>query len=126
MTLFYSLVLANIVVYLLAVAGVVRAMLRKTVHVGSVEDAFAVLEKALRASYPDLPEGFTWNEVLTRLKSSKQDLSWREIDQTLRKYEAYRYGGVACPDINVSAVLRLAQSLPKGERYVTGSKVQSN
>ena len=126
LTIFYLLVLANVAVYLLAIIGVIRARLRMEARVRSIEEAFAVLERALKASYPDLPEGFTWNEVVTRLKSTKQELDWWEIEYTLRKYEAYRYGGIAYSDVNVMAVLRLAMSLPRGERYVRGSKVQSN
>ena len=88
MTLFYALVIVNVLVYLLAIIGIIRARIRSAAQVKSIEDAFGVLERALKASYPDLPEGFTWSEVVTRLKSSKRGLDWREIEQTLRKYEA--------------------------------------
>ncbi len=52
LTVFYSLVLANVAVYLLAIIGVIRARLRMEARVKSIEEAFAVLERALKASLP--------------------------------------------------------------------------
>lgn len=125
-TMFYLLIATNISVYVLAIVGIVRARLKAVTKVKSIEEAFGVLEKALKESYPDLPEGFTWNEVVTRLKSTNQDLDWWEIERTLRKYEAYRYGGIVYSDVNAEAVLKLAFSLPKGGKYVSRSEVNSN
>ena len=126
------MIAANIGVYVFAIAGIIRARLRSVTRVNTIQQAFAILEKALKSSYPDLPKGYTWNEVVTRLKSSNlrdQGLEWWDIEKTLREYEAFRYGGVAYSgNARISSVLKLAMSLPKrgGKIYVSGSQVQSN
>jgi hypothetical protein len=113
---------SNVAVYAAAAGGLIRAVKRRHLRITNIEEAFAILEKSLEASYPELPEGFTWSEVVTRLKSSSINLDWSDVERTLRQYEAYRYGGIAYRDVSVAAVLELAMKLPKGDLFVTGSQ----
>lgn len=122
----YILIGANAAIYLLAIIGIVRARLTRIPRVKDIEEAFKVLERALKASFPDLPKGFTWREVVTRLKSSGMEMDWWDIENTLRKYEAYKYGGIMYTDVNVQSVLRLAVSLPRGETYAARPQNQSS
>jgi len=99
-TIFYSLALANPVVFSVGIAGVIRARLRKMAYASSIEDAFAVP----RLGCLDLSEGFTWNEVLTRLKSSKQKLNCWEIQQQTLKGNATSF------DVIIQQVLDTVKS----------------
>jgi hypothetical protein len=81
----------------------------------SLRDAFIILERCLRQAYPDLPEGFTWKEAISKIKSSSGDekTDWGEIDALLEKYEAFRYGGLDYQSTDVKIVLRLAKRLER-------------
>jgi hypothetical protein len=87
-----SLLLLNAAAYgSLAVAlAVWRA--RRGAMPADTRAAFGLLESALRHAFPDLPEGFTWREGLGMAKTKGLDIRWDEIDESLRRYEAYRYG----------------------------------
>ena len=121
LTIVIILVVANIATYLLLMAGIVRARRSAFPPASNAEEAFAILERSLKATFPDLPEGFTWNEVVARLRTMKLEMNWADIEVDLRQYEAYRYGGIRYTNINTRSVLRLASSLPRGERYASRS-----
>jgi len=111
----YLLVGLNIAVYVVLAIGIIRnrkGMLPKN---PTVEDAFKYLETSLNRAFPDLPPGFTWNEVINRLKSLNLDLDWFNIESTFKKYEDYRYGGIQYKNANVDVILQLASSLPRRE-----------
>jgi hypothetical protein len=85
-----------------------------------------VLERSLMRAFPDLPVGYTWGEVMAKVKSLHLELDWFEIENTFRKYQDFRYGGIAYKNANVDAILRLAAGLPKGEKEnVSVSQIQS-
>ncbi len=106
--------------------AVIRARRARRTRVKDISEAFAILEKSLHNAFPDLPEGFTWKEVVSRLKSlGITKLDWWEIENTLKKYEAFRYGGIEYSNINVQSILRLANSLPRGVSYAARSQSQS-
>jgi hypothetical protein len=101
-------------VYLALVAGFLRSRKDRIPSNPTVEDAFRVLERSLNRAFPDLPVGYTWGEVMAKVKSLHLELDWFEIENTFRKYQDFRYGGIAYKNANVDAILRLAASLPKG------------
>jgi len=111
------LVGSNILVYIVLAIGIVRGRKGRLPKNPTVEDAFKVLEAALLRTFPDMPPGFTWNEVMSKVKSLNLDLDWYEIENTFKKYEDYRYGGIQYKNANVDAILRLASGLHKGEKY---------
>lgn len=102
-------------VYILLAAGIVRGRSGRLPRNPSVEDAFRVLELSLNRTFPDLPPGFTWNEVMNKVKSLNLNLDWYEIESTFKKYEDYRYGGIQYKNANVDAILKLAAELHRGE-----------
>ncbi len=82
----------------------------------SLEEAFGMLESSIKRKYPGLPGGFSWKEAMARIKSSSrgyQKLDWNDIESTLKKYEAFRYGGLNYPETDIQSVLRLARILDK-------------
>ena len=110
----------NVLVYLFLVGGAIRARRAKArAAIKDIGEAFQLLETSLHETFPDLPQGFTWNEAFVRLKSLglSRELDWWEIENTLKKYEAFRYGGIEYSTINVPSILRLANSLPRGVNY---------
>jgi len=125
LTILYLLVAANAAVYFGLLAGIIRSRKYRIPSNPTVEDAFRVLERSLTSAFPDLPVGYTWKEVMNRIKSLNLELDWWEIENTFRKYEEFRYGGIAYRNANVDAILRLAMSLPKGEKDVNISQIQS-
>ena len=111
----YLLIGLNIAVYVVLAIGIVRNRKSDFPKNPTVEDAFKYLEISLNRSFPDLPPGFTWNEVISKLKRVDLELDWFEIENTFKKYEDYRYGGIQYKNANVEAIMRLASNLPKRE-----------
>ncbi|MFI5420751.1 MAG: hypothetical protein ACHQ1H_07255 [Nitrososphaerales archaeon] len=124
--LLYLLIAANALIYLGVAAGIVRSRKDRIPSNPTVEDAFRVLERSLARAFPDLPAGYTWGEVMEKIKALHLELDWYEIENTFRKYQDFRYGGIAYKNANVDAILRLAMSLPKGEKNATLSQIQSS
>ena len=86
----------------------------------TLEQAFAILEASLKRSHPDLHDGFTWREALFKIQSSShrsQSLDWDEIEDTLKKYEAFRYGGLNYENSDVRSVIRLVRRLEREGRF---------
>jgi hypothetical protein len=112
-----------LVVYALFIGGLVRARRHRVPKEPTVEQAFQILESALKKAFPDLPEGYTWREIVRRLKPYHLDLDWWEIENTFRKYEDYRYGGIEYKNANAKAIIELAMSLPEGEKYADKTQI---
>jgi hypothetical protein len=104
-----------VAVYVVLVFGILRNRRGSLPNNPTVEDAFRYLELSLNRAFPDLPPGFTWKEVINKLKSLNLELDWFEIESTFKKYEDFRYGGIQYKNANVEAILRLASNLPRGE-----------
>jgi hypothetical protein len=115
LVLLYLLLGLNIAVYVVLAIGIIRNRRNRLPKNPTVEDAFKYLEISLNRAFPNLPAGFTWNEVINKLKALNLELDWFEIESTFKKYEDYRYGGIQYKNANVDAILRLASSLPRGE-----------
>jgi hypothetical protein len=111
----YLLIALNILVYVVLAIGIVRNRRDRLPKNPTVEDAFKYLELSLGRAFPDLPPGFTWKEAISKLKMLNLELDWVEIENTFKKYEDYRYGGIQYKDANVVAIMRLASRLPRGE-----------
>ena len=115
-----GLILLNAVIYFFLILGLTRIRRRNIRDVRNIEDAFALLEDCLSTSFPDLPEGFTWKEAIYRLKKLEMKADWQDVENALRKYEAYRYGGIRNSDIHIQSVVKLARNLPRGQTFASG------
>lgn len=87
----------------------------------SLEQAFDELELSIKQSYPTLPEGYTWKEVLLKLKrdyGKQSTIDWPEIEDTLKRYESFRYGGIKFESGDTRPILRVARMLRRREWIV--------
>jgi len=103
-----ALLLVNIVLYApLVLAATGRR--RRKVKADNLAEAFTGLELALKETVPDLPAGFTWEEAVARLKSS--GVKTDGMENALKGYEEYRYGGIPLPDLDFNEVVKVANKL---------------
>jgi len=103
-----ALLVLNILLYVPLVYAAMRRR-RQRVNASNLADAFSGLELALKEAVPDLPSGFTWEEAVARLKSS--GVQTKGMEEALRSYEEYRYGGLPLPDLDFREVVKLANML---------------
>ena len=73
--------------------------------------AFRLLETNLKRAFPDIKEGFTWREAISRARNLSADLEWDKIEQDVNVYEAYRYGDGPAPPAPGNEFLRLVKAL---------------
>lgn len=112
-TLLYALVAFDIVLYAALVISYAATRKQPLLRITNLREAFGFLEKRLKRAFPDLRDGFTWNEVITRVRPMYDNVDWVEVDKVLQKYESYRYGGVDPGDVQVDSIVRLAMTLPR-------------
>lgn len=112
-----GLLVVNVLLYIPLVWTALGRRRRK-VKASNLADAFGGLEAALKEAVPDLPAGFTWEEAVSRLKSS--GVKTEGMEEALRRYEEYRYGGLPLPELDFREVLRVANLLG-GIRGRTGA-----
>jgi hypothetical protein len=103
-----ALLALNIALYVPLVFSALRQR-RHRVVASNLVDAFNGLELALMQALPDLPAGFTWEEAISRLRSS--GVRTEGMEGALRGYEGYRYGGLPLPDLDFREVVRVANTL---------------
>ena len=103
-----ALLALNVVLYAPLVFTVFRRRRRK-VNASNLADAFNGLELALKEAVPDLPAGFTWEEAIGRLRSS--GVQTKGMEEALKSYEEYRYGGLPLPDLDFREVVKVANML---------------
>jgi hypothetical protein len=122
-SLLYLLAGCNIILYALLVVGMIRTRSARVPPNPTMEYALGMLERSLRNTFPDMPEGYTWREVINRLKASRKDLNWNEIEEALTAYEESRYGSIKNEKANAWPIIRLTLSLPRGERFASTAEV---
>jgi len=102
----------NAAAYASIAAGVIQGRRRRRTTGPADEDAaFSQLESALIRRFPDLPEGFTMREGLSRVRSLEPGLGWDGIERSLESYEAYRYGGGPAPSGEQPDLTKLVRRL---------------
>ncbi|MDG6905724.1 MAG: hypothetical protein JRN20_08070 [Nitrososphaerota archaeon] len=117
----YYLVIVNLIVYSLLVLVLWRPTNEIPENL-TLEQAFAFLEDYLKRYYPSLKEGYTWQEVVSNLKSASpaiNQIDWGILEESLNRYEAFKYGGISYGRVDTSMVIRLAQKLKKREKAVS-------
>ncbi len=116
----------NVAIYAAVILGWFRARTYSLPKVESIQEALQLLERRLKRAFPDLPDGFTWREVVSRLRGLNlhfEELDWDRIESLFQRYEEYRFGGneQAIHNMDVRLVLKLAVRLPKGEKFAPRS-----
>ena len=114
----YSLIGINVVVYALLAIAIIRIRYFSKPEISNTIEAFQFLEVALREKFPDLPEGFTWGDAMSRVKKMNLNVDWGRLETALIDYESYRYGGSQPSSADPREVLRLAGLLGKGAKFV--------
>lgn len=87
----------------------------------SLEEAFHTLELSIKQSYPNLLDGYTWKEALIKINADhpyQRKIKWAEVEDTLKKYEAFRYGGITFQKSDSRPILRLSRLLRRREWIV--------
>lgn len=109
-------VILDAAVYASLVAALVQWRRQRVPAPRDARTAFRLLEDALGRSFPDLPQGFTLREGLTRARQADPDLRWEDIDRTLDQYESFRFGEGSSPALPVPEVMRLVKALRRRTR----------
>ena len=106
------LIALNVAVYASIAIGVIQGRRRRRITSPAGKDAvFSQLESALVRRFPDLPEGFTMREGLSRVRPLEPGLGWDRIEESLEGYEAYRYGGDPAPSGEQPELAKLIRKL---------------
>lgn len=108
----YLLVSSNVGLYALLAAqllgsGRAGAPGRAT----GVAEAFALLGTEIRRTVPGIPSGFTWEEGVEGARRLKIKVDWPRVEEAVRRYEEYRYGGKEEPVGGYEEIGRLAREL---------------
>ena len=98
----------NVVLYVALVFTVLSGRARR-VNAANLAEAFKGLEVALKQAVPDLPDGFTWGDALARLRSA--GVQTNGMENALKGYEEYRYGGTPLPNVDYHEVVMVANIL---------------
>jgi len=118
-----GLLALNVALYIPLVLAVFRRR-RHRVKASNLVDAFGGLELALKQAVPDLPAGFTWQEAVARLRSS--GVKTEGMEQALKGYEEFRYGGSPLPNLDFREVVKLANTIGGGSAAKKGGQVLGN
>ncbi len=113
----YGVLVLDAAIYLFLFIGYLKTKEPSIPEAIGITEAFQILERSLRRSFVDLPDGFTWNEVINKARLLDLDIDWRAVERVLKQYEAYRYGGVDPGIINTREILKLAMIIPKGTKF---------
>jgi hypothetical protein len=98
----------NVVLYVALVFTVLSGRARR-VNAENLAEAFKGLEVALMQAVPDLPDGFTWGDAVARLRSA--GIQTNGMENALKGYEEYRYGGTPLPNVDFHEVVMVANIL---------------
>jgi hypothetical protein len=101
----------NAVVYASLAAGLVQRRRHRLPPPADAVAAFQLLERYFKRAFPDISEGFTWREAISRARKVKTNLEWDKIQQDVSVYEAYRYGGGPAPPAPGDELLGLIRAL---------------
>jgi len=107
----YLFVGANIALYALLALQLVRSRLQAPTRAETIGEAFALFGVEIRRSVPSIPPGFTWEEAVAQARKLSLAVDWPKLDEAVRTYEGYRYGGAGEPRAGYEEVSRLAREL---------------
>ena len=106
--LILALLALDVILYAALAIAILKRRMRR-VSAKNLAQAFKSLELALKQAVPDLPAGFTWGEAVARLRSA--GVKTNGMENALKGYEDYRYGGTPLPDLDFLEVVKVANLL---------------
>jgi hypothetical protein len=109
----YALLSADAAIYALLAFQLLASRRNRALPDG-MSGAFAALAAEIKRSMPTVPPGFTWGEALGAIRKLRLDLDWSAVEEGVRQYELYRYGGREEPKTGYSEIARLARALRRG------------
>jgi hypothetical protein len=116
----YSLVALNLVLYSMLIFGYARTKRPLAIpDIQSANEVFAFLENSFKATFPEIQDGFTWPELISKAKSTAlaSPIDWRKVQAAVSDYEASRYGQKSEPtDFASRELLKLAVLLRRSGR----------
>lgn len=109
----YGLVALDIVLYIVLIEGYFRNKRAFRIpKVSSAKEAFDYFESSYMAVFPQEQDGFTWGDALARSRTlSLAGVDWESVENSIRQYEAYRYGGVETQKIDTYPIIKVAMLL---------------
>lgn len=113
---FDALATIDVVLAGLFLAGIIRLRILSRISSDPTK-AFAQLEQSIGKAYPELPIGYTFREVLERVKHEEVKLDWPRLYGALEGYERSRYGGEKGGQDDNREVLRLARTLNRRKKW---------
>jgi hypothetical protein len=87
----------------------------KTVVI-SAKEAFALFEKHYKEAFPE-DRTFTWGEAVMKAANRVKLVASESImvQNSLRQFEAYRYGEISAQQVDTQPILKLATALRKNK-----------
>ena len=107
----YGLVAVDAALYALLIVQLKSGQEGRRGNPMGVVEAFALLGAEIRRSMPSMPPGFTWEEAIVEARKLEVDVDWPRVDEAVRSYEGYRYGGKEAPVAGYEEIRRLAREL---------------
>jgi hypothetical protein len=104
-----ELLVVNAVVFSTLAIGLAVRFRRRPHENEGTWVVYRKLETTLTKRFPDLPQGFTLREGLTRARASASGIDWVSLENELGSYEAFRFGNgpqPAGPNIETVKLLR--------------------
>ena len=92
------------------IAGMVRMRMLSRISSDPTK-AFAQLERSIAGAFPGLPVGYTFREVLEKLRHQEVRIDWSRVYEALEGYERSRYGGERNRQSDNGEVIKLARVL---------------
>ena len=111
------LLISDILLIITFVGGYVRFRRNWASRVGSLPEAFLLLESTLWRRYPELPDGLTLREALSRIEELGIEVDWQEMYSLLKQYESYKYGDIKLNNSPLAEIIKLIAIIKGDERF---------
>lgn len=104
----------DVVLYFFVIQGYLRyRRLFEIPKISNPAEAFAYFERTYKELFPQEQDGFTWGEAIMRANNvaKLKDVEWQKVQESLKQYEAERYGGIEGVQIDPFPILKLSISI---------------
>ena len=112
LTLDGALLLLDAATFALLGGGLLLTRFLRPPEVAGSREAFGMLERSIASNLVGMPEGYTWEEAVGRIRGLGVSADWDGFEEELADYQASRFGGrPAAKDWH--EVVRLAMRLKR-------------